>query len=105
LTAPHSETKNSLRSTKFDLRVRKSGVNGAAGIAWPAAYVQNPASLVDRKWNHCGEELQRGRLGGTLLRVPQIEPCVEILAAKFILDLSQSRDCQPVAVPAVRGAG
>jgi hypothetical protein len=92
LTAPHSETKNYIPIHEIDPRVRKSRVNDAACVAWPAAHVQNPQALVNRKWNRCGDELQRGWLGGTLLRAPQIEPCVEIFAAKFILDLGLSRD-------------
>jgi hypothetical protein len=87
LTAPHSETKNYIPIHEIDPRVRKSRVNDAACVAWPAAHVQNPQALVNRKWNRCGDELQRGWLGGTLLRAPQIEPCVEIFAAKFIVDL------------------
>ena len=78
---------------EIDPRVRKSRMNGAACVAWPAAHVQNPQALVNRKWNRRGDELQRAWLGGTLLRAPQIEPCVEIFAAKFILDLGLSRDC------------
>jgi hypothetical protein len=65
---------------EIDPRMRKSRVNDAACVAWPATHVQSPQALVNRKWNRCGDELQRGRLGGALLRVPQIEPCVEIFA-------------------------
>jgi hypothetical protein len=67
-------------------------VNDAACVARPATHVQNPQAPVNRKRNHCGHELQRTWLGGTLLRPPQIEPYVEIFAAKFVLDLSLSRD-------------
>src|SRR6516162_6772428 len=67
-------------------------MNGAACVAWPAAHVQNPQPLVSRKWNRCGDELQRSWLGGPLLRAPQIEPCFEIFAAKFILDRGLSGD-------------
>ena len=67
-------------------------MNDAASVACPAAHVQNAQALVNWKWNRCGDELQRGWLGGTLLRVSQIEPYVEIFAAKFILDLGLSRD-------------
>jgi hypothetical protein len=77
---------------EIDPRVRKSRVNDAACVAWPAAHVQNSQALVNWKWNRCGDELQRGWLGGTLFRAPQIEPCVEIFAAKFLLDLGLSRD-------------
>src|SRR5260370_41058516 len=76
----------------MDPRGRKPRVNGAACVAWPAAHVQNLQALVNRKWNCCGDEVQRGWLRGPLLRAPQIEPYVEIFAAKFILALCLSRE-------------
>src|SRR6516164_6679800 len=77
---------------EIDLRSWKSRMNDAACVSWPAAQVQDPQTPVNRKWNRCGDELERARLGRPLLRAPQIEPCVEILAAKFIRDLGLSRD-------------
>src|SRR5262249_60544514 len=72
---------------EIDLRVRKSRVNDAACVAWPAAHVQNPQTLVHWKWNRSGDELQRGWLGGALFRVAQIEACIEIFAAEVYLGL------------------
>ena len=77
---------------EIDPRCWKSRLYGAACIASPAAHVQDPQAPVSRKWNRCGDELERGRLSGPLLPAPQIEPCLEILAAKFILDFGLSRD-------------
>ena len=35
---------------EINLCVRKSGMNGAACITWPAAHVQHPQAPADREW-------------------------------------------------------
>ena len=77
---------------EINLRLGKSGMNGAACIASAAAHVPHPQALAGRKWNRCGDQLERAWLGGALLRAPQLEPYVEIFAAKFVFDFGLSRD-------------
>src|SRR5262245_58425529 len=71
---------------EIDPRVRKSRVNGAACVAWSAAQVQNPQAPVNRKWNRRGDELQRGWLGGALLRAPLIQTTVAVLSSTVIVN-------------------
>ena len=40
---------------EINLRLGKSGMNGAACIASAAAHVPHPQALAGRKWNRCGD--------------------------------------------------